>query len=469
MIETITMKPAAQARMVLFFIMALVARAGYALTLPVYPAKQLREWQPEFQEAVLDNYRRLFKPNFTDLEGQILSDVRFDFPTDSESVLFGFHSLSNGTVVLPVASLLLLKDLATAQAWLEANGYSTQTVLDYLAVVSHGRLGDWPASERLPLNALGIPADALQDEQVLEKRNDILDKTLFFILGHELGHLIQGFAAQAACTQVSGACSAAAYQARQASEAQADAFAVDMMLRIGLVPSASNFFLALSSRLSRMSFEFPDQAAWNDYARGLSHPLDSERIRKVATILESDNKGLRKFARLLPSYRGVAQVDLLVDQLNVLANLIDDRDLAGMQIAWAKSMSPADLKPRKSPMPRLQPTGADIIARPPWTGYYIGKVRFDGGGEGEIEVLMRTDGAGKQITGEVMLNGIRGRLDGQLDDAEHATAMWTVAGDEYRLKLSVGEHSGQMLATYASTVGQAKGRWVLERVQRARG
>jgi hypothetical protein len=446
------------------FVIFFFVNVGRSATLPLYPDAMIREWEPEFRTVVLDNYARLFRPKLDTQEAQRLRTLRFEFPTDPERVLFEFATHSDGAVVLPVASLLLLKDLVAAQVWLEANGYSAQTLLDYLAIVRWGRLGDWPRSERLPLKALGIPTGAISNEHLLEKRNDILDKTIFFILGHELGHLVHGFSAQAACDkerQRTRRVDSCDFAALQKSEAQADAFAVDMLRRIGLVPSASNFFFAAYSRLSPMPFEFHDKQAWQDYAKTQAHPLDSARIRNVAALIEGQKDA---FARGFPSPAiGSLRVDNVVKELKTLSDILDDRDLAGMQIAWAKSLKPEDIRPRRSHEPRLRPTTEDLAAKQPWTGFFIGTAQYASGGSAPLEVIMRVNGSGQRITGDVMLGGIRGRIEGRYEDATHASATWTVAGDTYRLTFVASSTPGHLNASYQSTVDSAKGHWILER------
>lgn len=449
------------------FTMLFFVNVGHATTLPIYPDATIREWEPEFRAAVQDNYTRLFRPKLNTQEAQHLRALRFEFPTDPEHVLFEFYTRSDGTVVLPVASLLLLKDLVAAQVWLEATGYSAQTMLDYLAIVRQGRLVNWPTSERLPLKALGIPAGAMSDEHLLEKRNEILDKTVFFILGHELGHLIQDLSAQGACQKSKDRGDNCDFTSLQKSEAQADAFAVDMFRRIGLVPSASNFFFAAHSRLSPMPFEFQDEHAWQEHAKKQAHPLNSARIRNVAELIKEQKDA---FAGGFSSPEiGALRVNDAVNHLRILAGSLDDRDLAGIQIAWAKSLEPEDIRPRRSHEPRLRPTTGDLGAKQPWTGFFIGEAQYPSGDSAPLEVVMRVNGSGPQITGDVMLNGIRGRIEGRYENATRASATWTVAGDTYRLTMVAGSTPAHLDVSYQSTVvNSARGHWILERTSSLR-
>jgi len=158
--------------------------------LPVYADATIREWAPEFRDMVNDNYRQMILNQLGPAEAQRLRGLKWEFPADPAQVLFDFYARGDGTIVLPVASLLLLKDLANAEAWLTVNGYSSQTVLDYLSVIRRDRLGQWPVRERLPLAALGVPANANDNPSVLERRNENLSKGILFIMGYELGHQV---------------------------------------------------------------------------------------------------------------------------------------------------------------------------------------------------------------------------------------------------------------------------------------
>jgi len=282
-----------------------------------------------------------------------------------------------------------------------------------------------------------------------------------FILGHELGHVMQGFSAQADCSQNINRGNACDFQALQRSESVADAFAVELFRRAGLVPSASNFFFAMNSRLLRMPFEFASEREWQEYAKQQSHPLDSTRIGNVATMLDRQKAA---FARGFASPEaGALKIGSSVNDLRTLARLIDDRDLSGMQIAWAKSLAPEDIKPRRSHEPKLRPTKNDLDANQPLVGFFTGKVQFSSGGSMPLEVVLRSQG-GTQIAGDAMLGGIRGRVEGRYSDPKHANATWIVAGDTYRLTLVAGPEPGRLNATYASMIDiTAKGQWILER------
>jgi hypothetical protein len=395
-------------------------------------------------------------PQLGPQEVQRLRALKWEFPTDPSAVLFEFHAREDGTIVMPVASMLFLKDLATAEAWLTVNGYSAQTLFDYVTVIRMDRLGQWPTRERLPLASLGVPPDANDDPRVRERRNETLSKTVFFIVGHELGHLVHGLSAQAACARPGGGprpagCSLAALQR---SETAADEFAVELFRRMGLVPNASAFFFAIASRLHRLSFEFASELDWQAYARESTHPLDSARIAHVADRLAA-NRAAYVSAANVP---GAAQrIDNLINDLRELARLTSDRDLGGLQVSWGKTLEPQDLKPRRSLTPGLRPQATDLTASGDFSGYFRGELRSEPAGTAQpLELLLRRR-AGPAIAGELMLMGIRGRLDGRLDGAGRARMTVDIAGDIYDVSLEMSGENRVVTGSYQSRADRSAG------------
>src|SRR3546814_15677356 len=81
-------------------------------------------------------------------------------------------------------SLKFFDDLAVAFAWLNRNGYSPETVLEYVGMLKYGREGDfgrWPQ----PLRSLRIPDDALTDPAVDSLAQNIFTSGVIFVLLHE--------------------------------------------------------------------------------------------------------------------------------------------------------------------------------------------------------------------------------------------------------------------------------------------
>lgn len=166
------------------------------------------------------------------------------------------------TVHVPMASVRFFGDLALLVAWFERRGCPPEYIQTYLwALLREQRA--LPA----PLAAFGIPREtARADPFVADVANKTLSSGLFFILGHEVGHLVLGHAGGLA-----GAAS-------QAQEIAADAFALDRFAALGAPPAGTVvFFLALR---------------WIDFAGApperMTHPVSPDRLAAIADRLAAD-------------------------------------------------------------------------------------------------------------------------------------------------------------------------------------
>ena len=128
--------------------------------------------------------------------------------------------------MLPLSSVKLVSDLSLALAWYNRNRLPEQKVFDYAAMLAfRGPAPD--GVKALPLAALGVPDDADNDPAVDGLFQKLFGTTMVFIMAHETGHLFHGHRANVGEAR-----------SRQ-QEGEADAFAVEMMARMGRRPSAS--------------------------------------------------------------------------------------------------------------------------------------------------------------------------------------------------------------------------------------
>ena len=417
---------------------------------PIYSDALQAEWQSEFSGMVIDNYQRLMVPRMTNEEIARLRNVRFEFPIDREAVAFRFFARETGQIVMPVASLLFLKDLAAAYAWLNINNYSPQTVFDYLTLFIRGWVQRWPSDLRSPLKALGIPETAAKDQRVLNARNEILSKTILFLLGHELGHVLHGLSAHR--SGIAGA-------VREA-EAAADQFAVDLFGRMGLLPNGAASFFAFSARLAPVRSEFTDEASWRRELEKRTHPFDGQRINAMANRIEAERD---VFARAFSnSQLGAARVQLLVAELREVAKYLDDPSVSQLQRDWAMGFEPEDLRPRRTLVPELRPRSGERFATLPFSGFYQGRITSSRSKEDtELSVILRRDR--DRLTGESSYLGLRGRIEG-IVDGPGAEARWTVGSAVYSLTLKSDGSGGQIKAKYrVDNQPELFGDWFLER------
>ena len=145
-------------------------------------------------------------------------------------------------VVIPLASVKFLDDIAVAHAYDEKSGCDLGAVSGYAAALRFSR----HAPTGSPLAALGVPPEALTDPDVDDVAMKMLKSTVFFVMAHEYAHLLHRHRSYAKLD---------AGQAQQ-QEMQADDFALDVMRRIGVPPIALGFFFLVSSRLEPSPGDF---------------------------------------------------------------------------------------------------------------------------------------------------------------------------------------------------------------------
>jgi hypothetical protein len=166
----------------------------------------------------------------------------------------------NSRIVIPMATLQFVDDLATLKAWLDKHGCDSKEVLfpNYLH-----RL---PKDERAmqaegPLAAFGLRrAELLRDPFIGDVSLKYYNSSAWFLIAHEMGHAARGYQSLAG-------------RAAIAQEKEADAFAINVLRRGRLNPAGILlYFLATS---------------FNESLSGpRAHPTSAERIRAVALELQ---------------------------------------------------------------------------------------------------------------------------------------------------------------------------------------
>jgi hypothetical protein len=437
-----------------WLLLALALSLGMQVTRaaePGYTLAEQREWQDEFRGFVQENYRGLMEPHLNAQERQRIGAYRFDFPVEARPSAFDFQANSRGEIVLPVESLLLLKDLALAQAWLSLRGYSLSPVLEYAAVLGNGGLAQWPATRRLPKAALGLPADAGRDLVVAARYEQILLGSVLFLVGHELGHLHDGFRDWNHADRAR----------RRDAERRADAFAFELMKRAGLAPAAVASFFGVASRLVPLA-QVSSEAAWLERIDASTHPLDGERISAAADFIDARRAD---FYRAFKSPADAPQrVDKLVFELRQVAKGVSDRAAATTQADCALTLRPDDLLPRRGDSFDLRPAAGERLPSGPWSGIYDGRVSVDAAGtSAPLRLLMRRDGT--QVVAETQHLCFRGRAQGRFDGT-HAELVWTVGAAQRALSLTLGP-DGAMRGRWKSLHdAAAEGSWIAAPVAR---
>lgn len=437
----------------LAFALAAAGSVGHAAD-PGYGEQLQREWAEEFRAFVTDNVRGLIEPALTPAERERIGRWRFEFPIGARVAPWDFYATYDRAVVLPVESLLLLKDLSLAQAYLSVHRYSQMPVLEYAALLGNGGLERWPQAQRLPKAALGVPADLSNDKAVMDRHQQWLLSAVLWIVAHELGHLHESFAPRAEPRNDEEREVEA--QRSRTAERRADAFAVDLMRRAQVTPLAASGFFALASRITTPLAASATEPAWHRHTTYRTHPLDAERVNAVADAFEARrNDFLRTYKN--PVTAGLV-LTATVTELRTLATTLGERGAAATQADCALTYLPQDLKPRRADTFDLQPAPGQRVVSGPWSGLFDGAAAV-GGGTAPMRVLMWRDG--DRIAADTQHLCYRGRADGRIDGAR-ADLVWHVGPARRALSLS-RQQDGSIRGTWQPSSGDTigGGSWTL--------
>jgi hypothetical protein len=249
----------------------------------LYPEKKLQADAARWGEQIQAEYGDTILPQLTQAERNALGAVKIEVPLSGPNGdPFSFYTDDKGTIYLPALSLRFFSDLCVANAWLNAHGYDGTTVRDYVGVL----LREATLSPGAPLppvfRTLGVPDNARDESAVANRVDRNFGNTIVFLLVHELGHALKKHDTH----------SRDPVQKRK-QEIEADAFAIEMMRRIGQVPLGVEFWFDVERighvqgmrRLVEKE-RFPAEAEWQKYLASFDHPVTNERLDALAGVIE---------------------------------------------------------------------------------------------------------------------------------------------------------------------------------------
>jgi hypothetical protein len=378
------------------------ARAGNVDGL--YDDATLKYWQPRYSKGLNSNLKTVIFPRLTDQERERLAGVRIDVPlrVQGEEPFAYYTTGMPWVVTISAASLKFFDDYCVAIAWLQANGYSIETASDYVSMLKYRTPAAVGGRYPLPLDALQIPSNALDDPRVNNIATRIFDEAIFFVLAHELGHALHRHPGYGP-----GVTRAEA----RANEAEADAFALDMIQRVEAEPTSMAFWFLMAGHRADGRGDFATQA---DYERALAeatHPLTADRITALADRLVASAE---TFARNESDQAAsLSRIDWTADQLRQVAGILGDPDIQSLIANRGRSMTPAMLRPRYADqLPGAAPTAA-TAGLAPFDGTYQGEFS-DGTASLPINTLLRRNG--DQVTGDYYYGAGAGQVVGLVQD-----------------------------------------------------
>lgn len=315
-----------------------------ALAQGVYAERNLSREAARLERAVRQIFEIVLEPHLTREERRAIAGVRIEFPMPGpdDPYLNFYAGLIDGqpTVILPLQSLKLVEDLATAFAW----SYETRRdfgPLDlYFAMLQRRPLDDFgPPGRRDILSVLGVPPKIWETNEAVDRLGLRLRNEAFaFILAHELGHLRFRH----------GPVAARGPAGARADEIESDAFALDLLARAATPPlGAVLFFQAQIYSLPHRG-DHRTAEAWQAYLETAStHPLSVDRIRAMGRMIRGPLASKR--GSEAPIWRDIAR------RLSDLSTILADVDLHNC-IAEVAFQAPTSLlrEPARASAPAMR-------------------------------------------------------------------------------------------------------------------
>jgi hypothetical protein len=288
----------------------------------IYDAKSLESQRERLTKDVDLVIAQEIQPFLTSAEARAFADIKIDLPISTEPAPnpLDFYSAHAGNITLPLLTVAFVEDMSEAYSWLWANRYSSQTVDEYLGMLRNRTPSDFPGNRYpTPLEALHIPANALENPAVAEMRDRVRGTTLSFMLLHEFGHLSHRTAAEEVAFRHDG------------EEEFADRFALEVMKKNSETPAG---LLMLIHGMLYLPPAAPKQ-----------HPVTRHRLNAMADYLDMR---VREFAEGRPDRKlATFAIQSLASHIRKAALFLSDS--TGQRL-WAEQSSQttvASLMPRR--------------------------------------------------------------------------------------------------------------------------
>lgn len=318
----------------------------------MYDSPILEVKKVKYSANIAWNFENVILAKLKPEERAAVGNVRLRFPLTAEGRAtgdpFAFYASAPPPIVsMPILSVKFLDDLSIAFSWLEVKGFTTETVVDYLAMLKYKNSNAFPGGRYpAPLAALQIPENALKDPKVDDLSQKILKSAIVWIMAHELAHIYYRHPGYTG-----------AVEASQANEKQADRFATEIMRRIGVPPIGMSFFFLFVAHYDSHRGDFSSEKEWKEYLLKVStHPLTTERLQALTSDLEARAED---FTKTEPDRRASLQRVRYASQIAArAAKLISDPEMQKSMRSKGLSTDLDTLAPRKQgELPQLPGKG----------------------------------------------------------------------------------------------------------------
>ncbi|WP_372947365.1 phage exclusion protein Lit family protein [Mariniphaga sp.] len=362
----------------------------------MYSKQDLSYWQTRYPANISWNFNDLMLGKLYPKEKYNAFGTKLEFPLTPYGEMAGspfsfYAAVPHKTIYIPISSVKFIDDLAIASAWLEQNGYSQETVMDYISVLKYSfnrfPKGNIPG----PLKALHIPDNALDDRLVDDLSQKILKSIIVWILGHELGHIVYNHPAYHSVS----------FAESQKCEKEADAFATDMFRRIGTIPAGMILLFTVFTTFYAHRGDFSNEKDWQNYLKNSTHPVSLERLKLISKKLVNTAES---FTGAEPDRFNATRVTEYVGrEAGKIVDIINSEKMQEFLRLRAMAVDIHSLYPRKIGDVAVAEQGfsENYFTDEPFSGIYKGeRTRQYGQGKEEIfETILIFYRNGNKVTG----------------------------------------------------------------------
>jgi hypothetical protein len=238
-----------------------------------------------------------------------------------------------GRITIPILSVKFLDEIAIAYAHMDRHGCNALLLGDYVGLLAHRKVAQLHPKRLLPpFEALPIPENALEDAFVDDVSGKTLKSALYFLMAHELAHVILRHRRYSDLTAAEA----------QTQEIEADSFALDLMRRISVAPLGMAFFFVMASRIEPVPADFETAAAFEAYLRQkATHPLTSARLNAIAQYLRTHVDAFTRGQTLPTLWR--PKILQVATEIGQIGTTLEDRAIRDLQRRRSLTVTYADL------------------------------------------------------------------------------------------------------------------------------
>ncbi len=201
------------------------------------------------------------------------------------------------------------------------------------------------------------------------------------------------------------------FETVRANEAQADAFAVEIMRRVGVIPAGAPFWFGCVACRDLHRVDFASDAEWQQHLDHTTHPVTASRIEALAAAIE---KGAPDFARTQSDpARGLVLARYVAGEMHKVGEILNDEGVHRLFRQQSATTETAMLAPRRG--------GAFEVAKPdenfsdqPFGGVFACTFRSKISRQ-EINLRLVLRRHGEAVNGEYSYGVATGKIFGAAD------------------------------------------------------